>query len=83
VYHLFSDIYLCGCLASYYFAFLTLPLLLLDFILKTHKLQVFSLWAVSDRKYGGLSFSSQDVGSVLSISGILDTRNCVFTAYGP
>uniref|UniRef100_A0A453EQ03 Nodulin-like domain-containing protein n=1 Tax=Aegilops tauschii subsp. strangulata TaxID=200361 RepID=A0A453EQ03_AEGTS len=31
--------------------------------------EVFSLWAVSDRKYGGLSFSSQDVGSVLSISG--------------
>ncbi|KAM0823934.1 hypothetical protein ACQ4PT_070517 [Festuca glaucescens] len=33
--------------------------------------EVFSLWAVSDRKYGGLSFSSQDVGSVLSISGLL------------
>uniref|UniRef100_A0ACD5VW49 Uncharacterized protein n=1 Tax=Avena sativa TaxID=4498 RepID=A0ACD5VW49_AVESA len=45
--------------------------LLLDFILERHKLQVFSLWAVSDRKYGGLSFSSQDVGSVLSISGLL------------
>ncbi|MBA0633929.1 hypothetical protein Godav_024478, partial [Gossypium davidsonii] len=25
-------------------------------------LQIFSLWAVSDKKYGGLSFSSQDVG---------------------
>ncbi|XBI26891.1 probable peptide/nitrate transporter At3g43790 isoform X1 [Triticum dicoccoides] len=33
--------------------------------------EVFSLWAVSDRKYGGLSFSSQDVGRVLSISGLL------------
>uniref|UniRef100_A0ACD5VN16 Uncharacterized protein n=1 Tax=Avena sativa TaxID=4498 RepID=A0ACD5VN16_AVESA len=33
--------------------------------------EVFSLWAISDRKYGGLSFSSQDVGSVLSISGLL------------
>ncbi|CAM0880867.1 unnamed protein product [Alopecurus aequalis] len=33
--------------------------------------EVFSLWAVSDRKYGGLSFSSQDVGSVLSITGLL------------
>ncbi|TYH36979.1 hypothetical protein ES332_D12G009400v1, partial [Gossypium tomentosum] len=32
-------------------------------------LQIFSLWAVSDKKYGGLSFSSQDVGEVLAISG--------------
>ncbi|KAF0897898.1 hypothetical protein E2562_001609 [Oryza meyeriana var. granulata] len=32
--------------------------------------EVFSLWAVSDRKYGGLSFSSQDVGSVLAFSGL-------------
>ncbi|KAL5226526.1 hypothetical protein ABZP36_014791 [Zizania latifolia] len=32
--------------------------------------EVFSLWAVSDRKYGGLSFSSQDVGSVLALSGL-------------
>ncbi|XP_031268426.1 probable peptide/nitrate transporter At3g43790 isoform X2 [Pistacia vera] len=31
--------------------------------------EIFSLWAVSDKKYGGLSFSSQDVGEVLSISG--------------
>ncbi|XXG52713.1 hypothetical protein AAC387_Pa03g0967 [Persea americana] len=31
--------------------------------------EIFSLWAVSDRKYGGLSFSSQDVGEVLAISG--------------
>lgn len=33
-------------------------------------LQIFSLWAVSDKKYGGLSFSSQDVGEVLAISGM-------------
>ncbi|OWM73578.1 hypothetical protein CDL15_Pgr026677 [Punica granatum] len=32
--------------------------------------EVFSLWAVSDKKYGGLSFSSQDVGEVLAISGM-------------
>lgn len=32
--------------------------------------EVFSLWSVSDKKYGGLSFSSQDVGSVLAISGL-------------
>lgn len=31
--------------------------------------EIFSLWAVSDRKYGGLSFSSQEVGEVLAISG--------------
>ncbi|XP_071704635.1 probable peptide/nitrate transporter At3g43790 [Rutidosis leptorrhynchoides] len=31
--------------------------------------EIFSLWAVSDRKFGGLSFSSQDVGIVLAISG--------------
>ncbi|KAL9266743.1 putative peptide/nitrate transporter [Drosera capensis] len=32
--------------------------------------EIFSLWAVSDKKYGGLSFSSQDVGTVLAISGL-------------
>ncbi|ONK78525.1 uncharacterized protein A4U43_C02F19730, partial [Asparagus officinalis] len=31
--------------------------------------QIFSLWAESDRKFGGLSFSSEDVGEVLAISG--------------
>ncbi|KAI5670677.1 hypothetical protein M9H77_11041 [Catharanthus roseus] len=31
--------------------------------------EIFSLWAVSPRKFGGLSFSTQDVGVVLSISG--------------
>ncbi|CAM0880862.1 unnamed protein product [Alopecurus aequalis] len=32
--------------------------------------EVFSLWAVSDRKYGGLSFTSTDVGNVLALTGI-------------
>ncbi|XP_062196092.1 probable peptide/nitrate transporter At3g43790 isoform X2 [Phragmites australis] len=32
--------------------------------------EVFSLWAVSDRKFGGLSFSTQDVGNVLALSGL-------------
>ncbi|PKI40280.1 probable peptide/nitrate transporter At3g43790 isoform X2 [Punica granatum] len=32
--------------------------------------EVFSLWAVSDKKYGGLSFSSEEVGEVLAISGL-------------
>lgn len=36
-------------------------------------MQVFSLWAVSDKKYGGLSFSSQDVGEVLAISGMFSS----------
>uniref|UniRef100_A0ACD5VHS3 Uncharacterized protein n=1 Tax=Avena sativa TaxID=4498 RepID=A0ACD5VHS3_AVESA len=31
--------------------------------------EIFSLWAVSSRKYRGLSFTSQDVGLVLAISG--------------
>ncbi|KAK3443691.1 hypothetical protein EUGRSUZ_B03776 [Eucalyptus grandis] len=31
--------------------------------------EIFSLWAVSERKFGGLNFSSQDVGEVLAISG--------------
>ncbi|CAI0453097.1 unnamed protein product [Linum tenue] len=33
-------------------------------------MQIFALWAVSDKSYGGLSFSSQDVGEVLTISGL-------------
>ncbi|RWR75923.1 putative peptide/nitrate transporter isoform X3 [Cinnamomum micranthum f. kanehirae] len=32
--------------------------------------EIFSLWAVSPRKDGGLSFSSKDVGVVLAISGL-------------
>ncbi|CAL9132214.1 unnamed protein product [Musa acuminata var. zebrina] len=32
--------------------------------------EIFSLWAVSNKSYGGLGFSSQEVGSVLAISGI-------------
>ncbi|XP_058078198.1 protein ZINC INDUCED FACILITATOR-LIKE 1-like isoform X2 [Magnolia sinica] len=31
--------------------------------------EIFSLWAVSDKQFGGLSFSSQEVGVVLAISG--------------
>ncbi|KAJ8900036.1 hypothetical protein K2173_024151 [Erythroxylum novogranatense] len=31
--------------------------------------EIFSLWAVSPRKFGGLSYSTEDVGEVLSISG--------------
>lgn len=31
--------------------------------------EIFSLWAESDKKYGGLSFTSEDVGQVLAISG--------------
>uniref|UniRef100_M8BE41 Putative membrane protein n=1 Tax=Aegilops tauschii TaxID=37682 RepID=M8BE41_AEGTA len=38
-------------------------------------LVIFSLWAESDRKYGGLSFSSEDVGQVLAITGFHGHRN--------
>ncbi|ONK78528.1 uncharacterized protein A4U43_C02F19780 [Asparagus officinalis] len=31
--------------------------------------EIFSIWAVSDKLYGGLSFSSQDVGEVLAVTG--------------
>lgn len=31
--------------------------------------EIFSLWAVSPRKLGGLSFTTEDVGEVLSITG--------------
>lgn len=31
--------------------------------------EIFSLWAVSDRKYGGLSLPSKDVGQILAVSG--------------
>ncbi|KAJ1283336.1 hypothetical protein BS78_03G120700 [Paspalum vaginatum] len=36
----------------------------------TAYLETFSLWAVSSRKFRGLSLSSQDVGTVLAVSGI-------------
>ncbi|KAI6676714.1 hypothetical protein NL676_037510 [Syzygium grande] len=31
--------------------------------------EIFSLWAVSPRRYGGLSYTTEDVGTVLAISG--------------
>ncbi|XP_030965848.1 protein ZINC INDUCED FACILITATOR-LIKE 1-like [Quercus lobata] len=31
--------------------------------------EIFSLWAVSPRKFGGLSYSTKDVGEVLSVTG--------------
>ncbi|KAF2906529.1 hypothetical protein DAI22_12g024900 [Oryza sativa Japonica Group] len=31
--------------------------------------EIFSLWAVSDKRYGGLSFSSKEVGQVLAVAG--------------
>ena len=33
-------------------------------------MQIFALWANSPRKYGGLSYSTNDVGTVLAISGM-------------
>ncbi|KAI4339312.1 hypothetical protein MLD38_024269 [Melastoma candidum] len=31
--------------------------------------EIFSLWAVSPRRFGGLDYTTEDVGSILSISG--------------
>ncbi|XP_026414233.1 protein ZINC INDUCED FACILITATOR-LIKE 1-like [Papaver somniferum] len=31
--------------------------------------EIFSLWAVSPRQYGGLSFTTENVGEILSVSG--------------
>ncbi|KAJ0043737.1 hypothetical protein Pint_18358 [Pistacia integerrima] len=39
--------------------------------------EIFSLWAVSPRKNGGLSFSSADVGEVLAVSSIHILVLCV------
>lgn len=33
-------------------------------------MQIFALWANSPRKFGGLSYSTNDVGTVLAISGM-------------
>ncbi|KAF3774258.1 ZINC INDUCED FACILITATOR 1 protein [Nymphaea thermarum] len=38
--------------------------------------EIFSLWAVSDKKYGGLNFSTKDVGVVLSFSDYNHTVAC-------
>lgn len=31
--------------------------------------KILSLWAVSDRKHGGLNFSTDDIGEVLAMAG--------------
>ncbi|PON52415.1 hypothetical protein PanWU01x14_209390, partial [Parasponia andersonii] len=35
--------------------------------------EIFPLWAVSPKKYGGLNYSSADVGEVLTITALLST----------
>ncbi|GMN59272.1 hypothetical protein TIFTF001_028360 [Ficus carica] len=42
--------------------------------------EIFSLWAVSPKKFGGLSFSTEDVGEVLAISGfgLLVFQSCLY-----
>uniref|UniRef100_A0A0E0DS30 Major facilitator superfamily (MFS) profile domain-containing protein n=1 Tax=Oryza meridionalis TaxID=40149 RepID=A0A0E0DS30_9ORYZ len=37
--------------------------------------EIFSLWSESDKKYGGLSFSPEDVGQVLAISDVVPQWN--------
>ncbi|WRX35327.1 hypothetical protein QQP08_027814 [Theobroma cacao] len=54
-----------------YFMVCYLPLIIVYCVFSLQEMaysEIFSLWAVSDQKYGGLSFSSQDVGEVLAIS---------------
>eukprot|EP00268_Persea_americana_P063867 TRINITY_DN8339_c1_g1_i2.p1 TRINITY_DN8339_c1_g1~~TRINITY_DN8339_c1_g1_i2.p1 ORF type:complete len:426 (-),score=67.14 TRINITY_DN8339_c1_g1_i2:491-1768(-) len=51
-----------------------LPCLSISFLasvasVTSYWLPIFSLWAVSDRLYGGLNFTSNGVGEVLTISG--------------
>ncbi|TVT99584.1 hypothetical protein EJB05_55012, partial [Eragrostis curvula] len=38
-------------------------------------LPILSLWAVSDRKYGGLSFSTEDIGEITASTGISLLQN--------
>ncbi|XP_039174034.1 protein ZINC INDUCED FACILITATOR-LIKE 1-like isoform X1 [Eucalyptus grandis] len=42
--------------------------------------EIFSLWAVSPRRLGGLSYTTEDVGTVLSISGagLIVFQTCLF-----
>ncbi|KAL3731838.1 hypothetical protein ACJRO7_028667 [Eucalyptus globulus] len=42
--------------------------------------EIFSLWAVSPRRYGGLSYTTEDVGNVLAISGagLLIFQTCLY-----
>ncbi|XP_056164458.1 protein ZINC INDUCED FACILITATOR-LIKE 1-like isoform X4 [Syzygium oleosum] len=42
--------------------------------------EIFSLWAVSPRRLGGLSYTTEDVGTVLSISGagLLVFQTCLY-----
>jgi hypothetical protein len=39
--------------------------------------QIFSLWTVSGRDHGGLSFASKDVGQVLTVAGNSTTKNMI------
>ncbi|XP_025807517.1 protein ZINC INDUCED FACILITATOR-LIKE 1-like isoform X2 [Panicum hallii] len=47
----------------------------------TAYVEIFSLWTVSNRKYGGLSFSSKDVGQVLTVAGTVYTNNCCLSLH--
>ncbi|PON89777.1 Major facilitator superfamily domain containing protein [Trema orientale] len=46
--------------------------IIVDCVFQLHDMayaEIFPLWAVSPKKYGGLSYSSADIGKVLTISG--------------
>jgi hypothetical protein len=42
---------------------------------------VFSLWAESDKKYGGLSLSSENVGQVLAVTGTVSIATVVISMH--
>ncbi|KAF8021793.1 hypothetical protein BT93_G2049 [Corymbia citriodora subsp. variegata] len=60
-----------------------MPSIILYCVFSLHEIaymEIFSLWAISPRQYGGLSYTSEDVGTVLSISGagLLIFQTCLY-----
>jgi hypothetical protein len=47
--------------------------------LKLFCCKIFSLWAVSETKYGGLSFEYKEVGQALAVAGIIMTLTTSFS----
>ncbi|XP_020240913.1 protein ZINC INDUCED FACILITATOR-LIKE 1-like [Asparagus officinalis] len=57
------------CRFSYFLPYFIISLFVAGVLSVCFWLPIFSLWAESDRKLGGLSFSYMDVGEVLAVSG--------------
>ncbi|XP_065041791.1 protein ZINC INDUCED FACILITATOR 1-like isoform X5 [Musa acuminata AAA Group] len=54
----------------YFLPCLCISLFAVGVLIASVWLPIFSLWAVSGKRYGGLSFSTKDVGEILAISGL-------------